>query len=158
MLTETPGLLFYARALAGDVITDWPLKCIAGTGGFLLSTAGGFDGAMNVLITLMCFDFALGFLRAWSANRISGLKIKGGVLKFLFYFAAIAVAYQLDQAQAQCINSTWFAVRDLMCMYLSVNEALSCLEHLAFFGVPLPDKLLSRLRTYRDSLSACTKK
>ena len=38
--------------------------------------------------------------------------------------------------------------------YLAINEAFSCVDHLAFFGMPVPEAFLRRLRNYRGACLA----
>jgi len=47
-----------------------------------------------------------------------------------------------------------FAIRDWVIAYLVLNEAISCLEHLIFFNVPLPKSWIERLKHYRGCVFA----
>lgn len=84
------------------------------------------------------------FCRAWVLNRISGRKMRAGAGKMFFY--AVAVEHAVRQSGIP------FPVRDFFLAFLCINEALSCMEHLAFFGVPFPRRLRERLRKYRDAI------
>ena len=108
------------------------------------------DALVVILFLLLCCDFLLGFCRAWVLDRISGRKMRAGVCKMFFYFVAVLVMAAVEHAVRQ--SGVPFPVRDFFIAFLCINEALSCMEHLAFFGVPFPHKLRGRLRKYRDAI------
>ena len=80
--------------------------------------------------------------RAFQADGIAFRLCRG--------FVAVLVMAAVEHAVRQ--SGVPFPVRDFFIAFLCVNEALSCMEHLAFFGVPFPHKLRGRLRKYRDAI------
>ncbi|ADP87165.1 phage holin family protein [Nitratidesulfovibrio vulgaris] len=142
----------YARTLC----EEFPVKASIGTcAAFVGTLLGGVGMMISLLFLLLVIDFALGFCRAWRAGRVSSSKLRGGGLKFVFYFLSIVVMAAVQAATSQSTGMT-IPLRDVFVAYLCVNEGLSCLEHLSYFGVPVPEKIRERLRAYRDNL--CTSK
>lgn len=123
---------------------------ISSFGSILSSMLGGVATLVVVLFLLLACDFLLGFCRAWVLDRISGRKMRAGAGKMFFYAVAVLVMAAVEHAVRQ--SGVPFPVRDFFIAFLCINEALSCMEHLAFFGVPFPRKLRGRLRKYRDAI------
>lgn len=112
-----------------------------------------FDGA-SVLATLLAMllvcDYLLGFSRAWCSSSLSARKATRGIYKIALYGVAIFVVADAEHAFRSCgIPFPW---RNFFILFLCVNETLSCLDHLAFFGVPVPSRIRARLRSYRDKI------
>ena len=105
---------------------------------------------VEALMTLMVFDYALGFAHAWKENKQDPYKFARGVTKFIVYGLAINVVVQADKGMG--LESSLFSLRNLLCGYLIANEAISALTHLSAFGVPVPVWLFERLRKYRDNI------
>lgn len=126
--------------------TCWGFVC-----GVLGAALGGVWTLFVLLLALMLLDYALGFCRAWNTRSLRRSKAMAGVAKFLFYTLAWFVA-ALVEASINESSPVKIPVRDVVIGYLCMNEGLSCFEHLAFFGVPLPTGLRSRLREYRDTI------
>ncbi|MEG6505867.1 phage holin family protein [Nitratidesulfovibrio sp. 1201_IL3209] len=121
--------------------------------GVIGSAMGGVWPLFVLLVLLLILDFVLGF---WRAGRTTGWKrskVWAGVLKPVFYVLAVIVMALVEEALAQSAPFR-LPVRDLFVGYLCVNEGLSCLEHLSFFGVPVPASIRERLREYRETLCA----
>ena len=138
-------------AWTDKLMMDVPFKMTASLfGSVVASMLGGVSALVVILFLLLCCDFLLGFCRAWVLDRISGRKMRAGVCKMFFYFVAVLVMAAVEHAVRQ--SGVPFPVRDFFIAFLCINEALSCMEHLAFFGVPFPHKLRGRLRKYRDAI------
>jgi len=156
-MSQVQTAVQYFSGAIRDLLTGWAFK-LSGSAVFLavLNFIGGRDRPLEGLFSLLCLDFALGLAHGWRLGRLSKHKFLGGLAKFLLYYLALRCANDLDavfNAQA----GLWFHVnfRGFLIMYLCLHEALSVLQHLHFFGVPLPAKLLSRLRDYRDGAFFC---
>lgn len=108
--------------------------------------------AVQALMLLMLCDYFLGAAHAWKENRLEFSKLKRGFGKFIVYGAAINITWLADEGMGT--EAMGFSLRNLLCGYLSANEALSALTHLAEFGFPFPVWLKERLRHYRDSIGA----
>ena len=155
-LSPKESLLYYWDVL----VTDFPCKAALT---FLVSlvswVVGGVDRLVSSLFMLMVLDFALGFARGWHTGNISGDKMKHGAMKFILYGVSVWVAVQMHLTMAALDPSVFgikmsFAVRDWLLGYLVLNEAISCMEHLVYFRVPLPQSLLKRLKHYRGCVFA----
>ena len=141
-----------------SIFSDFGFKsCIAFFGACLSLTVGGFDQLFISLIWLIVLDFILGFSRAWRECHISGSKMKHGLMKFILYGATIQISLHMQYTLAYLrpvvlgVDLT-LALRDWLIAYLVLNEGLSCLSHLAYFGVPIPTRLIKRLKAYRDCI------
>lgn len=115
---------------------------------------------LNLLMLLMILDYAFGFSCAWQANTISRKKMMSGAVKIVLTPVAVLIVAALDYA-LRVVASSWteqlglsffVPLRDFFLLYLCVHEGLSCLEHLASLGVPIPKALLTRLSKYRDAI------
>ena len=111
---------------------------------------GGVAALMTVLFLLLCCDFLLGFWRAWRCHCVSARKARAGALKMVFYAIAVFVMAAVEHAVRNC--GAPLPVRDVFLAFLCVNEGLSCLDHLSFFGVPVPARIRDRLRSYREKI------
>ncbi len=119
-----------------------------------LDLVGHPDSAAMWLFMLLICDLALGISRAWKTGSFRGARITRGAFKFFRYWLAVAVFVMVDSAVKQAFPYVPVSLRDTFIAYLSINEAFSCIDHLAFFGMPVPDAFLKRLRKYRDECLA----
>lgn len=144
-----PGYLAdYMEALLHEAqLKSGIAACTALVSGLL----GGAGALINLLILLMGLDYALGFLRAWQLRRISRAKMGRGAVKMVASLLAVVVMAAIDAALVS-VTPLHLPVRDVFVAYLCLTEGLSCLEHLAHFGVRIPDPLRDRLRSYRDNI------
>ncbi len=111
---------------------------------------GGAATLATVLFLLLCCDYILGFCRAWSCHTINSRRAREGLMKMVFYAITIFVAAAAEHA-ARTVGAP-LPIRDFILAYLCINEALSCFNHLAFFGVPVPSRIRERLHQYRDKI------
>lgn len=119
--------------------------------GVVGAALGGVWPLVILLVFLLTVDFILGFARASRTGGWKSSKFAAGWMKYVFYPLAVFVMALAEEAIAQSAPFR-IPVRDMFVAYLCVNEALSCLEHLSFFGVPVPASIRDRLREYRDTL------
>lgn len=144
----------WAETLSGywnQLMQDVFFKSIASTiGAVVAGMFGGVAALVTVLFLLLCCDFLLGFWRAWRRHCVSARKARAGVMKMFFYAIAVFVMAAVEHAVRNC--GAPLPVRDVFLAFLCVNEALSCLDHLAFFGVPVPARIRERLRSYREKI------
>lgn len=117
---------------------------------WMLALAGHPESAAVWLFSLMIMDLALGLGQAWKKGSLKGRRLTRGAFKFFRYWLAVAVFVMADAAIVKAFPGMPVSLRDTFIAYLSINEALSCVEKLAFFGMPVPDSFLKRLRHYRD--------
>lgn len=137
---------------------DQLMDCGSGKGflsaaiGFFASVLGGVGPLLGTLVALWALDFLLGFIRAWSESCISVDKMRAGVVKALLYFLAVLVMAIMDYALSQTLTLIHIPVRDFFCVYLCLTETISCIDHLKFFGVPIPVWIGTRLAGYRTAM------
>ena len=119
--------------------------------GFACLWIGGRDKMVEGLFYLICLDFALGLAHGWKLGRLSKDKFVGGLCKYILYYTTLLCAALLDMVLNAKTGTLWHAqFRDFLIIYFCLHEALSVLQHLHFFGVPLPEALITRLTDYRD--------
>lgn len=111
---------------------------------------GGFDAPFLALVILFLGDYLLGLGRAIKHKRVSIERMRSGIIKFVLYVIAVAMAEQLEIASHGAIP--WFdiPIRDFMIGYLAICEFLSVSVHLAAEGVRMPEWLVSRIQRVRD--------
>lgn len=114
---------------------------------------GGSIPLVYALTALWALDFILGFKRAWDAGTISGRKFRAGAMKIVLYVMTVVVMGLAEYSMGSL--GAYLPLRNITIAYLCMTEALSCLEHLSFFGVPIPKGVRDRLTTYRDCLHEC---
>lgn len=127
----------------------------AGVGVWALEMAGYPDSAVKYLLYLMGVDLILGCIRSWKVETFCKAGLFKGAAKFFKYWLAISVFTSVDAAVSKAMEDFIDAglLRDWFIAYLAANEALSITTHLAFFGFPVPEPFLRRLRKYRDNIS-----
>lgn len=157
-------------AYVADYITgllhEGGIKSIAAAFGAGVSAimSGPAAVLVNMLLLLMLLDYLLGFCRAWQKRRINRAKMVRGAVKMLCTPIAVLVIAALDFAM-RMVTVEWLPegftlavpLRDLFLLYLCAHESLSCLEHLAALGVPVPASIRERLANYRENIIPSTK-
>lgn len=141
----TPFALYFR-----ELLENFSAKAaLSGIFGFAGTLVGGAAPLINALFVLMLLDFVLGFWRAVRLHAVSGSKLKAGALKFVFYALSVVVMAGVDFALIRA-GLMRLPLRDLYIAYLCITEGLSALEHLAWFGVPVPPRIRETLlRQYR---------
>ena len=128
------------------------LAALATAGTFLAHALGGWDAALQVLVSLMAVDYITGVLLAalWQRSNKSetgaldskagfrGL-CKKGVILLVVWIAAL-----LDNA----IGADY--VRTAVVLFFIGNEGISLLENIGLMGVPFPSFLKKMLEALRD--------
>ena len=117
----------------------------------VLALVGHPDSAALWLFALLVCDLLLGIARAWKTESLRGRRIVQGAFKFFRYWLAVAVFVMVDEAVKHAFPYLPVSLRDTFIAYLAINEAFSCVDHLAFFGMPVPEPFLKRLRDYREA-------
>ena len=136
-----------------ELADGWTLK--AGLSAFFVlvqKSVGMPDSAAGVLFILLMADLFLGVARALKTDTFEGRKIVKGAWKFFRYWMAIAVFVMTDDCLAKAFPVIEIPLSDAFIAYLAINEAFSCLDHLAFFSIPVPPIFLKKLRRYRREI------
>lgn len=120
--------------------------CIAACCSWLFT---GFDMVLMSLLLLWAIDFGLGFHRAWKKKRLASDRMKKGVGKLLVYGLVLVCFVHIDRMvdyYFPYLDQFRINFMPIVALYLTINEALSILEHAALMGVRLPTRLTRRLR------------
>ena len=136
-----------------ELADGWTLK--TGLSAFFVliqKSVGMPDSAAGVLFILLMADLFLGIARALKTDTFEGRKIVKGAWKFFRYWMAIAVFVMTDDCLAKAFPVIEIPLSDAFIAYLAINEAFSCLDHLAFFHMPVPPIFLRKLRRYRHEI------
>lgn len=124
---------------------DWTqLKTITGIGaaivtGALASALGGWDMWLKALVLFVVLDYITGLLAAGINKELNSQVGFRGILKKVFIFCLVAVAYQVD-----ILVGTEIIRVAVIGFYLG-TEGLSIVENALKAGVPAPDNLKDAL-------------
>lgn len=136
-----------------ELADGWELKGGLSLFFVLLQKSVGMpDSAAGMLFALLAADLFLGIARALKTDTFDGRKIIKGAWKFFRYWMAIAVFVMTDDCLAKAFTAIDIPLSDAFIAYLAINEAFSCLDHLAFFNIPVPPVFLRKLRRYRREI------
>ena len=106
---------------------------------------GGWDIALQILITVIVLDYISGIFKAIYNKEInSSVGIKG-IIKKIGYFIIVAVAVILDK-----IAGNTGAIRTLVIYFFVANEGISILENWGGMGLPLPQKIFDVLEQLKN--------
>lgn len=108
------------------------------------------DMAVRACLYLVAIDFVLWFSLACYQWRFSGKRMMQWLIKFILYWIAIIVGNQIDLLIFH--DSVPFWVKNLIVLYIGINDGISILKHLWKMGLKLPQKLIERLQGIQDSL------
>lgn len=127
-----------------DKIFNW-ISVICGTiGGFIVSLLGGWDKLIMALIILMCLDYITGLIKAYYNKELSSQIGFKGLTKKVLILVIVAVSVVAENMLGIP------AIREIVIMFFTVNEALSILENAGAMGLPLPEKLKQALLQLRN--------
>ncbi len=129
------------------------LGALSAAGSVLAQALGGWDAMLQVLVTLMLIDYALGVVLAlvWKRSNkspdgsfesrasVKGLFRKCGIL------LCVLVAARLDPL----FGSEGY-IRGTVILFFLANEGLSVVENLGVMGLPLPEALKNAFLLLRE--------
>lgn len=113
-------------------------------GGIIAYFLGGWDVLLKTIVFLAVFDYITGLIKGFYLKQLSSEVGYKGLLKKVFMFIVIAVAYEIQKFLNHAI-----ALREIVITFYVCNEAISLLENVAEF-IPIPDKLKTVLIQLRD--------
>lgn len=102
-------------------------------GTILLYLFGGWDIALQCLVTAIVLDYISGLIKAYNTKTLSskiGLK---GLLKKVGILCIVVLSVLLDR-----ITGETGVIRTMVIYYFVANEGLSVLENLGEAGLPIP--------------------
>lgn len=112
----------------------------------LIFIFGGWDIALQCLITVMVLDYLTGIAKSYVSGKLNSNKGLKGIVKKLSILCLVAVAEIVDK-----ISGNTGLIRTFIIYYLVANEGLSILENLGAMDIIVPDFLKKKLEQLRDS-------
>jgi len=106
---------------------------------------GGWDIALQILITVIVLDYVTGVFKAIYNKKINSSVGLKGIIKKLGYLIIVAVAVILDR-----ISGNTGAIRTLVIYFFVANEGISILENWGGMGLPLPQKIFDVLEQLKN--------
>lgn len=105
----------------------------ASVGTFLLYFLGGWDIALQCLITAIVLDYISGLIKAYNTKTLSSKIGFKGLLKKVGILCIVVLSVLLDR-----ITGESGVIRTMVIYYFVANEGLSVLENFAEAGLPIP--------------------
>lgn len=106
---------------------------------------GGFDNLIKALVFVIILDYLTGILRAIYHKELNSRVGLKGIIKKVFYFAIISLAFLLDNL----IGADLF-LRNSIIYFFIANEGLSILENYTACELPMIPKIKELLIQLRD--------
>lgn len=106
---------------------------------------GGWDIALQILITVIVLDYVTGIFKAIYNKKMNSKVGVKGIIKKVGYLIVVAVAVLLDK-----ITGNTGAIRTLVIYFFVANEGISILENWGGMGLPLPQKLTDTLEQLKN--------
>ena len=129
------------------LIADRIREVIATGGGFIVYFLGGWDAALQFLVTMIMIDYLTGLMRSFVLGDINSNAGYRGLLKKAGILIIIAIITVIDQQQGMGGSA-----RIVIINAFTINEALSSLENLGEINVPMADKVAVWLEELREKL------
>jgi phage-related holin len=120
---------------------------------WISTRVGHPETAAASLFCLLMSDLLMGSIRAWQENRFRGRRLVSGAFKFFRYWITISIFIVADEAIVRALPAFDVNLTNFLIAYLALNELGSCIEHLAYYGMPMPQAVKERLRKYRETLT-----
>lgn len=111
----------------------------------LVYLLGGWDIALQILITVIVLDYITGICKAIYNKKMNSKAGTKGIIKKIGYLIVVAVAVELDR-----ITGNTGAIRTLVIYFFVANEGISILENWGGMGLPLPQKLTDTLEQLKN--------
>ena len=106
---------------------------------------GKLDMPFKTLLMVIVLDVITGLIKAFknkSLDSIIGIK---GILKKIGYLVIVSLSVIVDK-----IMGATGTIRNVVIYFFVANEGLSILENWQILGLPLPNKLYSLLRQFKE--------
>lgn len=110
----------------------------------------GIDIATKACMMLILADFFFWFTIACYQGRFSGKRMMQGLVKIILYWIAMIVGNQIDLLIFHSTIEFW--AKNLIILYIGINDGISVLKHLWQAWLKLPQKLIDRLQWFQDNL------
>lgn len=106
---------------------------------------GGWDIALQLLISVIVLDYITGLFKAIYNKKINSSVGLKGIIKKIGYLIIVAVSVILDK-----IAGNSGAIRTLVIYFFVANEGISILENWGGMGLPLPQKIFDVLEQLKN--------
>lgn len=106
---------------------------------------GGWDIALQLLITVMVLDYLTGVAKAIYNKKMNSKVGAKGIIKKFGYLVIVALAVILDK-----VTGDTGAIRTLVIYFFVANEGISILENWGGMKLPLPQKLIDTLEQLKN--------
>lgn len=106
---------------------------------------GGWDIALQLLISVIVLDYITGLFKAIYNKKINSSVGLKGIIKKIGYLIIVAVSVILDK-----IAGNSGAIRTLVIYFFVANEGISILENWGAMGLPLPQKIFDVLEQLKN--------
>lgn len=129
-------------------------------GAFLVGIVGGYDAIFSMLLVLVLADIITGFIHACYNKEISSKVLRRGLVNKVLYIMFIWIGVLADKVLYDITGSyitiadKTFLIRDVIVIYLILEELISVLENAANIGLPVPAWLRSILKQVDDVANA----
>ena len=145
-LTE---LIAYVWTAIVSIFDYFSLKLVLGSLYLVYSFA--FDvnhtKALGAVLILVMFDFITGISAAkLSGEEIKSAKVLRSAVKTFVYLLLISGSHMFEIATQYILFAD-----DMILAFLAVTELISLIENAGKMGFAVPNKLLNKLKEYRDS-------
>lgn len=135
-------------------------NAISIVGAFLIGIVGGYDAIFSMLLVLVFADIVTGFIKALYNKEISSKALRRGLVNKVLYILLIWIGVLADKVLYDMTGSyitiaeKTFLIRDVIVIYLILEELISVLENAANIGLPIPAWLRSVLKQVDDVANA----
>ena len=106
---------------------------------------GGWDIALQILLTVIIIDYISGVCRAIYNKKLNSKVGLKGIVKKVGYLLIVMLAVILDK-----IMGNTGAIRTLVIYFFVANEGISILENWGDMGLPLPQKIFEVLEQLKS--------
>lgn len=157
-VTEKVDPIIYKLAEFRSLYFDTPVQTMQ-TKGYdfmpdLSTVVNMFFGADNnkvlyALIILVTLDYITGVCVAIKDKKLSSSIGAKGIINKVVIFIMVSLSHVVDSY----LLSSGVALERITILFYCANEAISILENAGKIGVPLPEKLLTHLNSFKEKNS-----
>lgn len=157
-VTEKVDPIIYKLAEFRSLYFDTPVQTMQ-TKGYdfmpdLSTVVNMFFGADNnkvlyALIILVTLDYITGVCVAIKDKKLSSSIGAKGIINKVVIFIMVSLSHVVDSY----LLSSGVALERITILFYCANEAISILENAGKIGVPLPEKLLAHLNSFKEKNS-----
>lgn len=157
-VTEKIDPIIYKLAEFRSLYFDTPVQTMQ-TKGYdfmpdLSTVVNMFFGADNnkvlyALIILVTLDYITGVCVAIKDKKLSSSIGAKGIINKVVIFIMVSLSHVVDSY----LLSSGVALERITILFYCANEAISILENAGKIGVPLPEKLLTHLNSFKEKNS-----